>query len=77
MTTDKLLNFIRDIRGFLIVSSLLFYASTPIIAAEKQMLKAKAAEFVGGSAKVVDSAAYGDHLVRSLMLSLLLRFQLM
>jgi alpha-L-fucosidase len=63
MITNKLLNFIRGIRVFLIIFSLLFSVSNLAIAAEKHMLEAETADLIGGSAKVADSAASGDYLV--------------
>jgi alpha-L-fucosidase len=63
MTADKLLNFVRDIRGLLIISSLLFCTSISTTAAEKQMFEAEAAEIAGGASKVADSAASGGYVV--------------
>ena len=58
-----LLNFIDDIRIFLVGFLFLFSASTSAIAAEKHMFEAEAAEPVGGASKVADSAASGGYLV--------------
>jgi hypothetical protein len=63
MTTDKLLHFIRDIRGFLTISSLLFHACVPAIADSGHMIEAEAAEAVGGASQVADDTASGGCLV--------------
>lgn len=63
MITNKLLNFIRDMRAFLIISLLLFSVFTSAIAAEKHMLEAENAELIGGASKVADTAASGGNLV--------------
>jgi hypothetical protein len=58
-----LLNFIDDIQVFLVGCVLLFFASTSVIAAQKHMFEAQAAEFVGGASKVAVSATSGGYLV--------------
>ena len=62
MITNNLLNFIRDIRVFLIISSLLFSASSAI-AAEKRVLEAETADIIGGASKAEDNEASGGYLV--------------
>ncbi|MBN1973922.1 MAG: alpha-L-fucosidase [Sedimentisphaerales bacterium] len=63
MFINKLLNFICDIRVFLIISSLIFFVSTSAIAAEKNVLEAESAKLVGDANKVTDSAASGNNLI--------------
>jgi alpha-L-fucosidase len=63
MVANKLLSFIRDMRVFLIISSLLFSVFTSAIAAEKHILEAEAAELVGDVNKVADSAASGSTII--------------
>ena len=63
MITNKLLNFICDLRVFLIISLLLFAVSTSAIAAEKDMFEAETAELIAGASKVADTTASGDNLV--------------
>jgi alpha-L-fucosidase len=58
-----LFNFIRDIRVFLVVSSLISFVSTSAIAAEKNLLEAESAELIGDVNKVTDSAASGNNLI--------------
>ena len=54
-----MLNFIHDIRIFLVGSLLLLTAFTSAIAAEKQTFEAEAAQRVGGASKVTDHGASG------------------
>jgi alpha-L-fucosidase len=61
--TDKLLNVIRGIRVSLILSFVLFAASTSAIATETCMLEAESAEPVGGASKVADDTASGGYLI--------------
>lgn len=58
-----MLNFIHDIRIFLVGSLLLLSSFTSATAADKHTFEAESAKRIGGASKVTDRGASGGHLV--------------
>ncbi len=58
-----MINFIRDIRIFLVGSLLLLSSFNLAIAADKHMIEAESAKRIGGASKMADRGASGGHLV--------------